>query len=48
MLEIILPYLYKLFNVCLDRGYCPEYFKETITVVLRKPDKDNYSLLKLY
>lgn len=47
-LEIILPHLHKLFNACLDHGYCPEHFKETITVVLRKPDKDDYSLPKSY
>lgn len=33
-LDILLPYLYKLFNACLQQQYCSSYFKEAITVVL--------------
>ena len=47
-LDILLPSLHKLFNACLQQGYCPVHFKETITVVLRKPGKDDYTLPKSY
>jgi endonuclease/exonuclease/phosphatase family metal-dependent hydrolase len=45
---ILLPYLHKLFNACLQRGYYPAHFKESITVVLRKPGKDDYTQPKSY
>ncbi|EGD95580.1 hypothetical protein TESG_08395 [Trichophyton tonsurans CBS 112818] len=38
-LNILLLYLCKLFNTCLEQGYCPRHFKNSITVVLRKPSK---------
>lgn len=47
-LHILLPYLHRLFNACLQQGYCPAHFKESITVVLRKPGKDDYSQPKAY
>jgi exonuclease III len=47
-LDIILPSLYMLFNACLRQGYCPTYFRESITVVLRKPGKDDYTTPKSY
>ncbi|KFY28958.1 hypothetical protein V491_00241 [Pseudogymnoascus sp. VKM F-3775] len=47
-LDILLPSLHRLFNACLQLGYCPAHFKETITVALRKPGKDDYSQPKLY
>jgi hypothetical protein len=47
-LDILLPSLHKLFNACLQLGYCPAHFKETITVALRKPGKDDYSQPKSY
>lgn len=47
-LDILLPSLCKLFNACLRQGHCPEHFKESITVVLRKPGKDDYSQPKVY
>ena len=47
-MEIILPYLHKLFNACLRLGYHPRHFKESITVVLRKPGKDDYTQPKSY
>jgi hypothetical protein len=47
-LDILLPHLYKLFNACLQQGYCPKHFKEVITVVLRKPGKDDYTQPKSY
>ena len=45
---ILLPYLHKLFNACLQEGYFPAHFKESITVVLRKPGKDDYTQPKSY
>ncbi|KAM0742770.1 hypothetical protein ACQRIT_002947 [Beauveria bassiana] len=47
-IDLLLPCLHKLFNACLEQGYCPSHFKETITVVLRKPGKDDYSQPKSY
>jgi hypothetical protein len=40
---ILLPHLHKLFNACLQAGYCHSHFKESITVALRKPGKDDYT-----
>ena len=37
-----------LFNACLELGYCPAHFRETITVVLRNPGKDDYTQPKAY
>jgi ribonuclease HI len=47
-LDILLPSLCKLFNACLQLGYCPAHFKDTATVVLRKPGKDDYTQPKSY
>ncbi|EDN04471.1 predicted protein [Histoplasma mississippiense (nom. inval.)] len=47
-LDILLPSLHKLFNACLEQGYCPTHFKDTITVALRKPGKDDYTQPKAY
>ena len=47
-LDILLPSLHTLFNACLRQGYCPTHFKEAITVVLRKPGKDDYTQPKSY
>lgn len=47
-LDILMPYLHKLFNACLEQGYCAAHFKETVTVVLRKPGKEDYSQPKSY
>jgi hypothetical protein len=40
----IKPHLVTVFNQSLHLGYCPKHFKESITVVLRKQGKDNYSI----
>jgi hypothetical protein len=45
---ILLPHLHRLFNACLQIGYCPAHFRESITVVLRKPGKDDYTQPKSY
>jgi len=47
-LDVILPTLHGLFNACLQQGYCPAHFRQSITVVLRKPDKDDYTQPKSY
>ena len=47
-IPILLPHLDVLFNSCLQQGYFPAYFKESITVVLRKPGKDDYTQPKSY
>lgn len=47
-IDILLPCLCKLFNACLQQGYCPTHFKETITVALRKQGKDDYTQPKSY
>lgn len=49
-LDIILPSLHKLFNACLQLGYCPQHFKDAITVVLRKQGKEkgDYAHPKAY
>ena len=48
VLDLLLPSLSTLFNACLDYGYCPAPFKDTITVVLRKQGKDDYTQPKAY
>jgi hypothetical protein len=37
-----------LFNTYLDLGYCPQHFKQSITVVLWKPGKENSTEVKSY
>lgn len=34
--------LTKIFNACLVQGYHPQKFKESVTIVLRKPQKPSY------
>ncbi|KID81777.1 pol-like protein [Metarhizium guizhouense ARSEF 977] len=40
----IKPHLAALFNQSLTLGYCPQHFRESTTVVLRKHGKDNYTV----
>ena len=47
-LDVLLPSLHMLFNACLQQGYCPKHFKDTVTVALRKPGKDDYTQPKAY
>ena len=35
-------------NACLQLSYCPTHFQDTITIVLRKPGKDDYTQPKAY
>jgi len=47
--EALAPTLSRIFTtVCLDIGYYLKLFKESITVVLRKPQKLDYSKLGSY
>ncbi|KAI0992152.1 hypothetical protein K3495_g16034 [Podosphaera aphanis] len=41
-------YLAELFNACLNLGYHPKGFKESTTIVLRKPQKPRYDTPKSY
>ncbi|KAK7945999.1 reverse transcriptase [Apiospora aurea] len=45
-LDLLLPLLHPLFNYCLFRGICP--YKESTTMVLKKPRKDDYSTAKAF
>ncbi|KAJ6436485.1 hypothetical protein O9K51_10967 [Purpureocillium lavendulum] len=47
-LDILAPSLERLFNACLRLRYCPQHFREAITVVLRKQGKDDYTQPKSY
>ncbi|OHE90236.1 zinc knuckle [Colletotrichum orchidophilum] len=44
----ISPHLTRAFNQSLQLGYCPQHFRTSTTVVLRKPGKDNYTTPKSY
>lgn len=48
VLDILLPSLYRLFNACLEQGYCPAHFQDSVTVALRKPGKEDYRHPKSY
>ncbi|KAH7012568.1 uncharacterized protein B0I36DRAFT_209331, partial [Microdochium trichocladiopsis] len=45
-IDLLIPLLQPLFNHFLFRGICP--FKESVTIVLKKPDKDDYGKAKAY
>ncbi|TFY80336.1 hypothetical protein EWM64_g3674 [Hericium alpestre] len=42
------PAVVRLFNACLRLGHWPKQFKESVTVVIPKPGKPDYSVLKAY
>ena len=44
----IAPHLTKIFNWSLRLGYCPAHFRQSTTIVLRKPGKDDYTVPKAY
>lgn len=46
--EIIVGHLSAIFNQSLRIGHCPAHFLSSTTVVLRKPDKDDYTVPKAY
>jgi hypothetical protein len=45
---LLLPTLTNIFNTALVLGYYPALFKRSITVVLRKPAKEDYCQVKAY
>ncbi|KAJ5111719.1 hypothetical protein NUU61_001349 [Penicillium alfredii] len=47
-LDPLSPMLANLFNSCLSIGYCSQHFRDSKTVTLRKPGKDDYSKPKSY
>ncbi|ODM23022.1 hypothetical protein SI65_00611 [Aspergillus cristatus] len=47
-IPVFLDHLTNLFNTCLQLGYCPEHFRKSTTVVLRKPGKPDYADPKAY
>jgi hypothetical protein len=40
--------LQDLYNACLRLHYCPQHFRKSVTVTLRKPGKSDYGQLKAY
>ncbi|EED22644.1 reverse transcriptase, putative [Talaromyces stipitatus ATCC 10500] len=48
LLPTIEAYLVNLFNTCLRQQYCPDHFRKSTIVILRKPGKPDYSDLKAY
>ncbi|RMZ90276.1 hypothetical protein DV736_g2490, partial [Chaetothyriales sp. CBS 134916] len=48
VLDLILPTLHQLFSASWNLGYFPQHFRQSITVVLRKQGKDDYSQPKAY
>jgi hypothetical protein len=47
-IQSLLTFLTHLFNECLQLGYCPNHFRESTTVILRKPGKPDYTIPKAY
>lgn len=41
--DIIVPYLECLFRACIALSHVPDPFKKARTIILRKPDKDDYT-----
>lgn len=46
--SILVGHLAIIMNQSLKLGYCPAHFRNSTTVVLRKPGKDNYTIPKAY
>lgn len=42
------PHLVQLYNACLEQQYCPEHFRQSITVVLPKLGKKDRTEIKSY
>ena len=45
---IIVLYLYRIYNVYLEKNYYLEHFRNAITIVLRKLNKSNYFTITSY
>lgn len=48
ILEIIIPHIYCLFNLCYKNSYCQSHFKKLITIVLCKSQNQDYMKAKIY
>ena len=46
--DIIASHLQRIYNVNLNENYCSEHFRKSVTIALRKPDKDIYSMTISY
>ena len=46
--DVIMLHIHLVFNLCFKVGYCPHHFKKSVTVVLRKHNKDDYTKAKSY
>ena len=44
----LVPHLTRIYNQSLQLRYCPAYFRQSITIVFRKPGKDDYTMPKAY
>lgn len=44
----ISPHLTRIFNQSIQLGYCPDHFRDSNTIALRKPGKDDYTTPKAY
>ena len=47
-IDVMLSIYEKLFNRCLKTGFCPQHFRDSITVALRKPGKGDYTTSKAW
>lgn len=47
-IEEIAPAATLLFNACMEQGYHPKIFKKATTIVLKKPNKEDYTEPKAY
>lgn len=48
IIDVLLPHLYRIFNACLDIGFRPTHFRASVTIVLRKPGRSDYTVAKAY
>ena len=48
LIDLLLPHLYRIFNKFLNTGFCPKHFRSSITIVLQKPGKPDYTTAKAY
>ena len=37
-----------IFNIYMNVNYCSQHFKKSITIILRKSEKDDYTQIKTY
>lgn len=48
VLEVFLPHFTHIFQACVNIGYHPKEFRVANTIVLKKPEKEDYSLAECY